>query len=251
MLFQCIGAIENTTHSRDVESMHGLILRQPKLATVMIIGICGMFLAPFGMLISKWAALKAFVEAGKLFGTLLVLLVCFGSATTLLYWSKWLSKLVAMNHTKPQKDVTEKGEYLSLFVHAAAMVGVCLFFPILSGKLVQPIIETMYSVVDPTISSGNLTIMVVLLVCVFGLPALLAQLSKSVQRREVLNYMAGINTGDGQHFVDSMGEAKELQLSAWYLENWFGEQKVMKPSLLVAVAVILLMFVLILGGALV
>ena len=29
----------------------------------MIIGIAGMFLAPFGMLISKWAALRAFVDS--------------------------------------------------------------------------------------------------------------------------------------------------------------------------------------------
>lgn len=251
MLFQCIGAIENTTHSRDVESMHGLIQRQPKLATIMIIGICGMFLAPFGMLISKWAALKSFVEAGRIFGTLLVLMVCFGSATTLLYWSKWLSKLVAINHTKPQKDITEQGEYLSLFLHAAAMVLICLCFPVLSGKLMQPILETMYGAVDPTISTGNLIIMVVLLACVLVLPALLATLSKKVQRREVLNYMAGINTGDNNHFIDTMGNDKELQLSAWYLENWFGENKVMKPSLIAAVAIIVLMLGVILGGALV
>lgn len=251
MLFQCIGAIENTTHSRDVESMHGLILRQPKLATIMLIGIFGMYLAPFGMLISKWAALKSFVEAGGVFGTLLVLLVCFGSATTMLYWAKWLSKLVALNHTEPQKDITEGGEYLSLFIHAAAMIIVCLCFPLLSGHVVQPILETMYEAVSPTISSGNLTIMVTLLLCVIGLPALMSVISKNVRRRQVMNYMAGVNSGDNRHFVDTMGENKELQLSAWYLENWFGEQKVMNPSLLTAVAVLLLMFALIVGGAVV
>lgn len=251
MLFQCIGAIENTTHSRDVESMHGLILRQPKLATLMIVGICGMFLAPFGMLISKWAALKSFVEAGSLFGTLLVLLVCFGSATTLLYWAKWLSKLVALNNTKPQKDITEAGEYVSLYIHADAMVLICLLFPLLSTHVIQPILETMYGTVDATISTGNLTLMVMLLVSVFVIPNLLFLFSKNVQRRQVINYMAGINTGDSQHFVDAMGDAKELQLSAWYLEDWFGEQKIMKPSLIAAILVLLTMFAFIIGGAVV
>ena len=39
-----------------------------------------MFLAPFGMLISKWAALKAYVDSRSI---LLVIFLVFGSATTL------------------------------------------------------------------------------------------------------------------------------------------------------------------------
>ena len=66
LLFQTVGAIENATGSRDIESMHGLIARHPRLALTLSIGIAGMFLAPFGMLISKWAALKAFVDSGSI-----------------------------------------------------------------------------------------------------------------------------------------------------------------------------------------
>lgn len=251
MLFQCIGAVENTTHSRDVESMHGLIERQPRLATIMMIGICGMFLAPFGMLISKWAALRSFVDAGGLLGTLLVLIVCFGSSTTMLYWAKWLSKLVALNSEKRQKDITEQNEYASMYIHSVAMVLVCLCFPVMSSAVVQPIVEAMYGTVDPAISTGNLTIMMILLVSVFVVPALVYIFAKKVHRRQVLNYMAGVNTGDGMHFVDSLGNAKEMRLSAWYLEDWFGEDKVMKPSLLLAVVCIVVMFVLIVGGVVV
>ena len=42
--------------------MNGLIVRMPKIAAMMVIGIAGMFLAPFGMLISKWAAIRAFID---------------------------------------------------------------------------------------------------------------------------------------------------------------------------------------------
>ena len=62
----------------------------PRLSLCMVIGICGMFLAPFGMLISKWAAMKAFVDAGQ---PLLLLVLVYGSATTLFYWTKWLGKI--------------------------------------------------------------------------------------------------------------------------------------------------------------
>lgn len=248
MLFQSVGAVENTTGSRDVESMQGLILRYPKLATVMVIGICGMFLAPFGMLVSKWAALKSFVDAGGLQGTILVLFVCFGSATTLLYWAKWLSKILALNHSQQEKDVTEKNEYLSLFAHAAMMLLLCVGFPVLSLGIVQPIVTQMYGAVDPTISTGNLLIMVMLLLCVLIFPVLLFVASHSLHSREVMDYMAGVNAGDGEHFIDSMGEEREVKLSAWYMEDWFGEDKLMGISLAIATLAVVMMMALILGG---
>jgi ech hydrogenase subunit A len=248
MLFQAVGAVENATGSRDIEDMQGLILRLPKLACVMVIGICGMFLAPFGMLVSKWAALKAFVDASGLLGTILVLFVCFGSATTLLYWSKWLTKLLALNHSHHGEDVTEDNEYLSLFIHAAIMLLLCVSFPMLSQSVVQPIVTGMYGSVDPTISTGNLLVMVMLLLCVFIFPLLLFLASRNLKGHVVMNYMAGVNAGDGRHFIDSMGEEKEIQLSAWYLSDWFGEEKLMGISLAVSALAIIMMMALILGG---
>ena len=76
-LFQSVGATENRLGSRAIEDMHGLIIKIPKLAYIMGIGIAGMYLAPFGMLISKWVALKAFVDSGNV---LLVIFIAYGSA---------------------------------------------------------------------------------------------------------------------------------------------------------------------------
>lgn len=91
LLFQDIGATENSLHTRNIEDFGGLLHRLPKLASCMFIGIVGMFLAPFGMLFSKWATLKSVIDSKNI---ILVLLICFGSATTTLYWSKWLGKLI-------------------------------------------------------------------------------------------------------------------------------------------------------------
>ena len=44
MLFQCVGAIENTTESRNIETMDGLAMRYPKLGIILMLGIAGMFL---------------------------------------------------------------------------------------------------------------------------------------------------------------------------------------------------------------
>ena len=49
------------------------------------------------MLISKWVALRAFVDSENV---LLVIFIAFGSATTMFYWTKWLSKLISQHHAR-------------------------------------------------------------------------------------------------------------------------------------------------------
>lgn len=130
LLFQTVGAIENATGSRDIESMHGLIARHPRLALTLSIGIAGMFLAPFGMLISKWAALKAFVDSGSI---ILVLFICFGSATTLFYWTKWVATVLSWNRKDTrQRNTTSGDQWTSLLIHSVLMVLLCFAFPAVS-----------------------------------------------------------------------------------------------------------------------
>ena len=90
LLFLCVGVIEHKLHSRDIGQMSGLILKMPRLSIMLQIGMAGMFLAPFGMLISKWAVLKAVVDAYPL----LTVFIVFGSAPTLFFWVKWMGKLI-------------------------------------------------------------------------------------------------------------------------------------------------------------
>ena len=115
--------------------MEGLAVRLPKLASILLIGIAGMYLAPFGMLISKWAALKAFVDAGN---SLLVLFIVFGSGATMFYWTKWMAKILGGRH-KEVRDVTQKNEYISMFIHAAILLVLCLTFPIISNVVMVPL----------------------------------------------------------------------------------------------------------------
>src|SRR5699024_7363312 len=139
MLCQSVGATENTLGSRDIEDMHGLIIRVPKLAYIMGIGIAGMYLAPFGMLISKWLALKAFVDSGNV---ILVLCIAYGSATTMFYWTKWLAKLLCYHIPRDTvKDVTRKDEYISMSFHAIVMLLLCLFLPVVAITVVNPIVR--------------------------------------------------------------------------------------------------------------
>lgn len=247
MLFQAVGAAENCLGSRDIEDMHGLLLRLPKLAYIMGIGIAGMYLAPFGMLISKWVALKAFVDSENVF---LVICIAYGSATTMFYWTKWLAKLISQHHArKGVEDVTRKDEYLSMFVHAAIMLLLCLMLPFVATHVVDPIVAEMFGASEAVLSMSVLTTMAIMLGAVLIVPAIMFLVSGGAKRQLVQIYMGGINRGDNRHFTDSFGEEKHLYLSNWYLRFEFGRRHLLKPSLILSAVVLIIVFCLIIGGA--
>ena len=247
MLFQAVGSIENSLGSRDIESMHGLLLRLPRLTYIMGIGIAGMYLAPFGMLISKWVALKAFVDADNY---LLVIFLAYGSATTMLYWTKWLSKLVSLHHTKePAHDATLPDQYLSMYIHAAATLLLCLLFPLVSTYVVDPMIVELFGSAHEVLSMSVLTTMAIMLVSVIFVPSLMFLLTRATHRDYVPIYMGGINEGDNTYFTNSFGEPEHLYLSNWYLRFEFGMRRLMRPAVIVAAGVLIVMLCLIVGGA--
>lgn len=245
MLFQCVGAIENTTGSRDIEDMQGLAVRYPKLAFVLMVGIAGMFLAPFGMLISKWAALRAFVNAPS---TLMVLFIVFGSSTTMFYWTKWFAKILGL-HESRGKDVTQPSEYVSMYFHAVLLILLCVGFPIVSRHVIEPMMLDMYGVSSPVLSEGNIAIMVIMVCAIFIVPTINYLLTRKVKDQPVIVYMGGANAGDNKNFVDSEGEAKELQISNWYMREWFGEEKIFRPSVAFGTLMLVIFLCVIIGGA--
>lgn len=249
LMFQSVGAVENCLGSRNIEDMHGLIVKLPRLAYVMIVGIAGMFLAPFGMLISKWAALKAYVDSGSI---LLVIFLIFGSATTLFYWTKWLGTLIAVHHhSGAVKDSTKGSEWVSLLVHCLLVITLCLSFPLASTYLIEPFLMDMFHEAVPAlISSGNLYIMAMMLCMIVILPIAVRVLTFGKKNKIITSYMGGANTGDDRTFVDSFGKPKRMYLSNWYLTDYFGEEKLFVPSLVLSAAGLIILLVVAIGGAL-
>ena len=234
MLFQCVGAIENSSHSRDIEDMAGLTVRLKKLAAIMILGIMGMYLAPFGMLIFKWAALKAFVDSSN-FNVFLVLVIAFGSATTLYYWTKWLCKLVSYNsECVPLNDITEKGQYLSMYIHGIFVVVFCMAFPFISDHYIGRYVADVFGESVSFISRGNQLLMFILVLLLFIVPLSVFLIERKMKKKIVPSYLAGVNRQGGRAFMDSHGDERHLELANWYLEDYFGEKKLLKPSVITA-----------------
>lgn len=249
LLFQSVGAVENATGSRDIENMHGLIKRYPFYAVVITVGIAGMFLAPFGMLISKWAALKAFVDANNI---LLVLLLAFGSATTMFYWTKWLLKILAWSEkTETHKNTTSKGQWFSLAGHAVIMVCLVMLYPIISRTFMHPLLDAMYShKVGYVLSVTDMVIMAMMVIAIFVVPVIAWLVSRKSKVTKTTAYMSGVNLDEGRKFVDSLGGEKDTYLANWYLLDLFGPTKFMKPATIIAAAGLVVGMVLAIGGAL-
>ena len=247
LLFQAVGAVENSLGSRDVEDMHGLLLRMPRLTYLLGIGIAGMYLAPFGMLISKWVALRAFVNAGDV---LLVLFIAYGSATTMFYWTKWLCKLVSLHHTRHKvTDITRRDQYLSMYVHGGCVLGMCLLFPLLTTYVVNPIIKQLFGISHEILSMSAQTTMAVMLVSVILVPGVMFLATRSARRHYVPSYMSGANEGDNTYFEDSFGEPKHLYLSNWYFKGNFGMRRLMVPAEIVSAGLLVVLLCLIVGQA--
>ena len=248
LLFQNVGATENALHSRDIEDMHGLIFRLPKLGAFMFIGIAGMFLAPFGMLISKWSALKASVDMGNI---MLVLFIAYGSATTMFYWTKWMSKIISYTDTEIKvTDITKKDERLSLIVHAFLMIALCLLFPLLSVVYVEPLLTEMFGVATAVLPQGVLFLLIAIVCFIFIAPIMAFRYAETSKVRQLKSYMNGINVGNNKEFIDSMGEKKHLFMTNWYFAHDIGQRKLMRPCAFVTTAFLIVLLCMIIGGAL-
>ncbi len=250
LLFQTVGAVEHAIGSRNIEDMHGLYRRQPGLASALIIGIAGMFLAPFGMLIAKWEALTSFLNAGGI-SVLLVILVAFGSATTMVYWTKWLIKLLAVPAgTRRADDHTANSQWMSLGCHMLLMIILCAAYPFFSEGFVMPLLgELGYDGAHQLLSLSDRVVMICLLGAIFAIPALARLFAGKVRIEQSPLYMSGINEGDHRHYEDSYGQPKKMYLSNWYMTELFGEQKLFMPVAWATVVIIVVCFILAYGGA--
>ncbi len=65
MLFLCVGTAEHHIGSRNIEDMDGLFSRMPHLTRFMMLGIMGMFVAPFGMLRVQVGHARVVCETGN------------------------------------------------------------------------------------------------------------------------------------------------------------------------------------------
>jgi ech hydrogenase subunit A len=238
LLFLSVGTVEHQIESRDIEDMNGLIMRMPKIAAMMVIGIAGMFLAPFGMLISKWAAIQAFIDAP--FGFVFVIILAFGSALTLFFWAKWMGRLIVVT---PERENLETNIDTNIWIALISLAGLttitAFIFPVISSTLIEPFLLQNYGNVA-RLSQDNIIIMILMLFLIVILPA--SMLLSPRKYRQLKPYMGGMTTHADMSYTGAIELKRELKLSNYYMTPWFGEVKLRTLGIYLCTGLIGIMF---------
>lgn len=226
LLFLCVGTAEHHIGSRDIESMDGLVARMPRLACLMALGICGMFIAPFGMLISKWAALGAFVDSGLL---VLIVMMGFGSAATFFFWAKWLGKILCKVSGKDNLEGTvHVAEWVSLGIMATLVALLAVLLPVVSGSVVSPYATSLVGGEILAPAGGDLALMAVMAVVTLVVPLVVMLKVKTQGSQEQGAHqfqMGGVGLSNSA-FIGSFGGEVAYEQRNWYMDKVFNEEKI-------------------------
>ncbi len=222
LLFLCVGTAEHHIGSRDIESMDLLFDRMPRLARFMMLGIMCMFIAPFGMLVAKWATLVSFVDMDQV---ALVIILAFGSAATFMFWAKWLGKLAGIAGEPENVEVTvHKSEWASLLLMAALLVVACVTLPLISAYLVEPYVVSVYGILGQDIATDNLWIASI---CVAIVVIVLFAGMGGSKARKVDVYLAGVSRGSEERaFQNALSGTTVATARNWYMDDVFGEKRI-------------------------
>jgi ech hydrogenase subunit A len=240
LLFLCVGVVEYKLGSRDIEDMDYLIMRLPKLTAIMMIGMAGMFLAPFGMIISKFITLRAFVDTNPGMAVILA----YGSAATVFFWAKWMGKIMSIKHgvSEVVEHRVSGWEWITLYILAVSTVVVCLAFPWVSSGLIDPYLAERFRTIPVPDTFNVLMIFVIMLGLVILLPVGLfyfAFVNKDYKR--VGTYLGGGNLDDVT-FEGAMASTRTIELKNYYLQKYFGENVLFNAGVFVALTLVVIMF---------
>ena len=236
LLFLCVGTAEHHIGSRDIEDMDLLFERMPRLARLMMLGIMCMFIAPFGMLIAKWATLVSFIENGQL---LLVMLLAFGSAATFMFWGKWLGKLSGIAGQPENVELTvHPSEWVSQALMAIIAVVACIALPLMSHYLIEPYIAGVFGELGRDILLDDLWISSIL--ATFVVIVMFTGLGGSKAKRGTV-YLSGVGIDPGaRSYRNSLSGETAATSRNMYLESIFGENLIRPVGEVLCAAIIII-----------
>ena len=240
LLFLCVGTAEHHIGSRNIEDMDTLFERMPKLARLMMLGIMIMFIAPFGMLIAKWATLITLIGTRQI---ALILMLAFGSAATFMFWAKWLGKLAGIASEPDNVEVTvHKSEWLSLALMAVLAVLACALIPVISNFMVEPYVSSILGMSIQPIRDENLYLSTIIVL--FMVVMMFGVLRKNTKAKKASAYHSGVSVeNESRVYLNALSKPQEATARNWYMEDWFGEAKLTPVGTIICYILILVAFI--------
>ena len=259
LLFLCVGHIEQAIGSRDIEDMRGLFKTLPKTAIVTVLGIISMMLPPFGMLLAKWMALESAVEAG-LAMPFIVTTLALGSGLTVLFWGRWAGMLLgsANPEIKIGHEVIPGDIHFSFKSLVCGIFALSLLSPIVYIWLVAPMAAEVvgpdalaYAATLTGISNnyGVFAVYPIYLLIGAGCWYAWSEAKKhATPDSACAPYMSGIQATQGEDtgFTGPMRGFVKSSASNYYLETFFGEDRISGRANIIA----LILLAMLVGGVL-
>jgi len=228
-LFLCVGIIDHSIGSRNIEAMQGLARKLPLISGITIIGILSMVLIPFGAVFGKWTAIEATGASGGYLFPLSLAFLVIGSAATTVFWAKWMGQLLSQSPVaeKVRLEAFRPGYYVPvLILIASALVFSIMISPVYSS-LIGPAVQAFYPAAITT-GSGFLTsiagsftswpLFVVLGVLLALIPVLIRVRAKQIRAA----YMCGENMASDVVGFRSVADGEtELKMGGLYLDGYF------------------------------
>ena len=223
LLFLVVGTIENRLYTKDIENFDTLLSRLPKVSVLALTGIAGMFIAPFGIVVAKWAAIRAFLQVPGGQGAAMIVIMAFGSSLTIFYWGKLLIKVLSMRSVGEYERSIERRvsryEWLTEGALAFGVIAVTACIGIISDRVVGPYALSAF----PTAGSHTFlniepAMLVVMLVAVLFLPLLAVW--ASTRKYDASDFYSSGRNANASHVMGAaLGGSKSVTLRNYYLDG--------------------------------
>jgi ech hydrogenase subunit A len=194
----------------------------PRVSALALTGIAGMFIAPFGIVIAKWSAIRAFLDVPGVQGATFVIILAFGSALTIYYWGKLLLKILSTRAVSPEEAALEgrisRFEWFAEGAHALGVVLVAGSLGLLSQFVVGPWAEATFPGQAATFLHLEPQVIAFLLGSILFLP--LVAMWASTRRFDLADIYSSGRTADAGHVMGAaLGGTRAVSLRNYYLEG--------------------------------
>ena len=244
LMFLTVGTAAAGLGTLEIEGMRGLIIKMPRIALMMLAGICGMFVAPFGMLISKWAAMEALISLNNMVSPVMIILIAYGSAATIFFWTKWMGTIIRERNPHARSGLYEHHvsgeEYAATFILTVMTVLTCVLFPVISSFAVEPYLVATYGHAFG-LSRSNVFIMIMMICMLIVIPALLIAVPWKKKVTMGTAYMGGRTVTEALHFEGSAGSDQQVQVQNYYLTRYFDEKRILPVGIIVCTILLMVM----------
>lgn len=223
LMFLVVGTVENRLYTKDVELFDTLLSRLPRVSALALAGIAGMFIAPFGIVVAKWAAIRAFLQVGGWEGATYVVIMAFASALTIFYWGKLLIKVLSMREVPAEELAIEKRvtsyEWWAEGALAVGVVVVAALLGVISDHVVGPYANSVFPADAQVIEPISPVVIAVMLLAVLFLPVLALWAAKQKDYDEADFYASGRNTRADHVMGAALGATRTVSLRGYYLDG--------------------------------